>query len=197
MGKATPQSVRASILRAFAEKKSYRQIAAMYKVNEQTVRQICRRSLDSEESALKPHYVSCGRKGTGPNDFVYRASCFLKYYHRSWGADYILVQLRGKYPGLSLPSGRTLQRWFRARGWNPKRHRSMSISRRWAKRPHEVWQIDAKERIGLKAEARAECCWLSITDEHSGSAIATPAFSPRAHSSGSSCADSTCFAESF
>jgi len=185
MGKATSQPVRASILRAFAEQKSYRQIAAMHKVNEQTVRRICRRSLDSEASALKPHYGSCGRKGAGLGDFVYRASCFLKYHHRSWGADYILLHLREKYPSLSLPVARTLQRWFRARGWNPKRKRSMSMARRWAKRPHEVWQIDAKERIRLKGEDQTECCWLSITDEHSGSAIATLAFPPRTHRTGS------------
>ena len=47
-------------------------------------------------------------------------------------------------------------------------------SPRWAKSVHEVWQIDAKEKVLLANGERV--CWLSIGDEKSRAALAFKAF---------------------
>ena len=40
----------------------------------------------------------------------------------------------------------------------------------WAKKVHETWQIDAKERIVLADGSQG--CWLTIIDEKSGATLA-------------------------
>jgi hypothetical protein len=183
MGKAIDVELRRSILAGFQKEESYVSLAARWGVSVASVRTICRRSLVSEEAALYPHYEACGRLGPNQTDLVYRASCFLKRYHPKWGAPFILVKLTEKYPTLPLPKACTLQYWFKAVGLSPKPKRRvapLTHSSRKAESPHDIWQIDAKERVklhGASAEKK-EVCWLSIVDEYSGGALAASVFSP-------------------
>src|SRR5262249_32653846 len=81
-------------------------------------------------------------------------------------------------PGQPAPCDRPLHRWLQqaALGPAPAGRRPASVTPR-ATRPHEVWQVDAAERIPLQSGQRVS--WLRIIDECSGAVLWTRVFPPR------------------
>ncbi len=99
----------------------------------------------------------------------------LRREHPSWGALLIRVFLKQHWPKQRLPSERTLQRWFHQAGLGPApRGRRPKEARRRARRPHEIWQMDAAEEIALQNGQRVS--WLRLTDEFSGAVLHTTVF---------------------
>jgi hypothetical protein len=99
----------------------------------------------------------------------------LRRAHPKWGAEYLRIHLRRM--GHRVPTTRTLQRWLRQAGLAPApagRPPRGDPSR--AAAPHDVWQIDACERLALM---KGEASWLRIVDECSGAVLATVVFPPR------------------
>jgi hypothetical protein len=87
--------------------------------------------------------------------------------------------LRQEQPQLrDLPSARTLQRWF-ARQQQPPAPagRKPASARAAARRPHEVWQMDAVEQLPL--QTGQQVCWLRWVDEWTGAVLGTEVFPPR------------------
>ena len=177
MGQALATWMRQHIVEEHRTGTSLAEIARVHNLSYSTVRSCWHRYKQRGLDGLAPDYGNCGRPGPGPQDFVYRAARYLKFRHRGWGAPLIRLKLQQRYPQLSLPSVRTFQRWFERAGLVPLRKRLPEPKRRWAEAPHEVWQIDAKERLTLAQGEKA--CYLSVVDEHSGALLAAPVFPPQ------------------
>ena len=85
-----------------------------------------------------------------------------------------------EYKDMAVPSERTLQRWFKARQlYKPKSRFPLLPSPAPAHQVHEVWQIDAKEKLHLGTGQKAS--YLSIVDEKSGSLLRAEVFPPLPH----------------
>jgi len=128
---------------------------------------------------LTPNYEQGQPKGTRRYQEVYPHAIDMKRRHPSWGAQLIRLELEKQYPDAGLPAVRTLQTWFKQAGVNRpakvKRERSTYVNR--GCQVHEVWAIDAKEQIKLLDGNYA--CWLTVTDEASGSILNCDTFSPQ------------------
>jgi transposase InsO family protein len=74
-----------------------------------------------------------------------------------------------------LPVARTFQRWFKKNAVPeaPPGKRPTANSER-ATRPHEAWQMDAKDQILLKNSQRVS--WLRVVDEFTGAVLRTCVF---------------------
>lgn len=174
MAAALPQDTRRRILQGYLAGQSYSALAQSFKVNYRTVRTLCLRYQREGEAGLLPHYDRCGSSEIRSDALLYRASCWLKRQHPGWGTSFILLQLEQRYPERPLPSVRTLQRWFKARGLTPKRSKIPQAEKQWASGVHQVWQVDAKEH--QKTADGKPACWLTMTDEYSTAVLQTPVF---------------------
>ena len=82
---------------------------------------------------------------------LHQQTLALRRQHPSWGAGLIRVFLMREHGPSDVPTERTLQRWLCRAGLGPapKGRRPKTTAPR-ATRPHEVWQMDAKERVRLR-----------------------------------------------
>lgn len=133
---------------------------------------------------VEPNYKKASQRGTRKYGAVYEAVIELKMAHPRWGGELILLELRksGRYE--QVPSVRSVQRWFQAAGIKrPKgerQPRAQAVGR--GKAVHQVWAVDAKEKLKLADGTGAS--WLVVSDEHSGAMLHTAAFPPQTLESG-------------
>ena len=127
MGLAIDMATRLQIVREASEGTSLISLSKKYQVNYNTCCKFYRNYKRLGEAGLKTNYHNCGPKTIKSDYFVYRASCWLKRLHPEWGASFILIQLKEKYPYLKLPSPRTLQRWFVSKGYQPPRQKKTNL----------------------------------------------------------------------
>lgn len=177
MSKTLPLIKRKAIIKDFQKGASISKLSKEHEVCYETVRRLCKRFSDKGESGLLPRYKNCGPQEIKSDPFIYRTAIWLKRLHRKWGAPLIKLILEKRYPNKKVPSVRTLQNWYRKTKLNRPRTKHPSTKKQWAKRVHEVWQIDGNEENKLANDKWA--CWLTVVDEHSGSLIAAPAFSKK------------------
>jgi len=125
---------------------------------------------------LEPNYEQAKLRGTRRYGHLYARAIAMKQAHPKWGAGLILLELQPEFPEASLPSERTLQRWFREEGVGnpPKTQQRSQTSVARGRFVHQVWAVDAKERMRLKDESGAS--WLLVTDEASGAVLGADAF---------------------
>ena len=182
MPAALPLATRRKIVQGHQAGKSYAELARDFDLAYGTVRTLCRRVAAEGDDGLRPRYDRCGAKRPQADPLIYRAACWLKRTHPRWGAALIRLNLEARYPERAIPAVRTLQRWFKKAGLQPPRSKPPPKQKRWARRAHEVWQIDAKEQQAIASGQ--PCCWLTVTDEHTTALLAAPVFSLGAHQSG-------------
>jgi Helix-turn-helix domain len=125
------------------------EIAFAFCLAARSVRQLCQRFRELGPESLEPSYhrpEAAGFAGMIQN------ALRLREQHPTWGAAYILLQLRKRHPDRAdLPSERTLQRRLREAEQPPAPPgRKAPSVRALATRPHEVWQMDAVEQCPLK-----------------------------------------------
>lgn len=145
-----------------------------------TVRRLWKRYKAEGISGLKPHYNQCGSHQPKGEALIYRCALWLKRHHPDWGAAAIGVVLHDHYPQTSLPSERTLQRWFSAQHLYPPKGLIAAASHlERATAVHDIWQVDAKEKLHLHSGQAA--CYLTIVDEYSGSLLKAVVFPLSAH----------------
>jgi hypothetical protein len=138
-----------------------------------TVRQVYQHYEKSGQ--LMPHYDRCSHTGLRSNEAIYERAIQMKREHPSWGAGLIWVELAEEFEEASLPSLRTLQRWFKkAQVQAPRRDRGVSVAVYRGQERHEVWALDAKEAMRLGDGSPAS--WLAITDEASGAILSVDFF---------------------
>ncbi len=156
---------------------SYRQLSSRYGINKNTVMTICNRYKEKGESGLVPFYDRCGHNRSEHAEKAFRLVRLIKYLHPQWGVPYILERLRTKFPEFVLQSERQYQRrLFLSSGKLPKAILPKPDRIDKAKCSHDVWQIDAKERLPLGDGT--EACYLNITDEKTSAVLAAKSFPP-------------------
>jgi hypothetical protein len=167
--------IREQILSLKEQGKTYLQIGEVLGLSRHSVRGICRRVQKAGKAALKPSYENCGKREIHFERLLWRSAIFLKRRHPTWGGGIIRVILKQRWPERTLPTVRTLQRWFLKAGLattpapsNPQPHRAR------AKEVHHCWQVDAVSHQTLADGTQA--CWLSATDEASRAIVVASAF---------------------
>lgn len=173
MPAALPTGIRREIIERREVGDSFVSIARGLKVSYSAVRNIYQRYVKTKR--LTPAYERCIHTQVRSEQAVYSAAVEMKRAHPSWGAGLIRVELSADFSQESLPSIRTLQRWF-------KRGKVQNLSREKTPKPtvkrgqgvHEVWALDAKEQMKLADGSHAS--WLTITDEASGAILSATLF---------------------
>jgi hypothetical protein len=176
MPRAVPLPLREQMVQFRNQGHSLVEIAHMLEMSYRTVREIWRRYRQQGEAGLQIHYEHCGPRGIQFPVALHEAALSLKREHPRWGGGLIRVELAPLFPDQPLPAVRTLQRWFRAAGLQPAYPKLPPVPPEWGKEPHEVWQIDAKERMRLADKSGSSV--LSATDEASGALVGVAVFSP-------------------
>jgi hypothetical protein len=170
-----PPTLRRLILLRSRRGQTAAAIAHALQLCPRTVRHLLQRARDPA-SPLGPAY----RPGPGRpvEDHPLRARALaLWQQHPTWGAGYIRVRLATEADAATLPSERTLQRWFRRERHPPAAggRRSPTATGR-AAAPHDTWQMDAVEQ--LRTADGQGACWLRLVDEYTGAFLGTTVFPP-------------------
>ncbi|HEV2109641.1 MAG TPA: helix-turn-helix domain-containing protein [Thermomicrobiales bacterium] len=176
MSRAVPVPLREQLIARHRQGESLAAIARDLRISYWTVRTLWRRYRDAGDAGLVPAYASCGRPGPRGSRRIYRAACWLRRRHPSWGAGPIRALLAQRYPDEPLSHGRTLERWFRAQGLGPPPRRPRPPTGARATDPHAIWQLDATEHIRLADGTQVS--WMTPIDEAYGG-ILTPVVSPQ------------------
>ena len=169
-----PLPIREAIIARVQQNQDVMTIARALDLCPRTVRHLIRR-FRQQADAVPPSY----RPGPGrPKDSqsLHDRAVALREQHPTWGAGYIRVRM-GAVDMQSVPSERTLQRWFRQERQPPSlpgRRPAAETDR--AIHPHQSWQMDAVEQLRLGSKQGV--CWLRLVDEYSGAFLSTKVFPP-------------------
>jgi transposase len=147
-----------------------------------TIKQLCRRFRQQGASGLSPSYSNCGSKSGLELSEQKLSFIALKEQHLRWGAPRLHLEqqlLEGGNLSLcnaprALASIRSLSRWYSQAGLSKRRNQGEHVPIGRALAPHNIWEIDAKERLILGDGSPA--CYLTITDEKSGAWLEAPVF---------------------
>lgn len=177
MGQATSLLHREQILSLQKQGIGPKAISEQLSLSYGTVKHLCRKFKSCAWEGIGPNYANCGRKATPCKDKAKSLAIELRGQHPKWGAPRIRVELQlngDLYSSEELVSIRTLQRLFRKKGLSPVRAQSgqPAIGRSLA--PHNIWEVDAKERFRLSDGTPA--CYLTIADEKTGAWLEAPVF---------------------
>ena len=143
-----------------------------------TVRRLMARFRACGVAGIVPAYDHCGHDQPTADSDLIDATLSMRRQHATWGAGLIRVFLTDEFPNHPSVSERTLQRHLSRSGLNPApAGRRSRNERERATAPHQVWQVDAAERMRLGDQTEAS--WLRITDECSGAFLRTAVFPPR------------------
>lgn len=200
MSGAIPFDMRREVIAGFLAGKSRRRLSQDLHLNYRTVSVLVARYQAQGEEGLYPHYEGSVGPPMRMDALFYRSALFLKRHHPEWGAPLIRLQLeehfgvrlsmlkagsKSFYPG-KIPSVRTLQIWFKKEGLakrSSKLPRTEEVAPGEATRVHQIWQVDAKEKVRLSDGRRV--CYLTVTDQYSGAALAARVFPLSPDQSGS------------
>lgn len=177
MPSAIAVPIRKKIIEYRQQGETIAHIADTLKQSYWSVRNLVRRYRDHGLSGLTPNYKNCGASTTRHSQRVYRGALWLKRHHPDWGAGLILVLLKERWPTSKMPTERTLQRWFKAKGLTRQANRRLpSEKREPARFVHEVWQLDATSHQGLEDGSPAS--WMTLVEEVSGAHLCSQVFPP-------------------
>jgi transposase len=170
-----PLAIRHQIVQQYSKGHSLIAISEDNHLSYSTVCNICNRYKEQGAKGLQPRYEHCGRPRSSTT-LIQRASLWLKRLHPGWGATLIRTVLKMRYRRASLPCERTLQRWFHAAGLYKAKTTFPLPATPWARRVHDIWQVDAKEKLHLSSGQKA--CYLTMVDEKSGCLLKAVVFPP-------------------
>jgi transposase len=176
MPRAIPFAIRQTIIEHHQAGQPLAAIAQEFQLSYRAVRTLWYRYRTDGDAGLQTNYAHCGSAQHHFSTSLQELACSLKRAHPRWGAGLIHVQLHKQFPAQTLPSWRTLQRWWRQAGLQSPRRRAPSVQRTRGQHPHDVWELDAKERIRLQDGSWS--CVLSVVDEASGALLAATPFPP-------------------
>lgn len=177
MPAAHPIPIRKEIVDRRSRGETFRHIAREMRLSYDSVRAIWRHW--ERHGKLAPNYDACRQTGPRKPRAVVERALQMKREHRRWGAGLIRLLLSDEVEAHELPSERTLQRWFRQAGVGrapATQHRTPYVKR--GQDVHDVWAVDAKEKITLADGSQAS--WMTISDEASGAILHVEAFPPQA-----------------
>ncbi len=184
MPRFIPLPVRQAIYCRFHKGQDVSTIAQALRLSPRTVRHLVHNMRQQTSKNLLPAYERCGRPAFSQPPPLVQHALDLRHDHPSWGAGLIRVLLRQQHPQATLPSERTLQRWFRRSQQTPAPPgRRPAAAKQRANTPHEVWQMDAVEQLPLRTGKQLS--WLRLIDECSGAVLETVVFPPPVLETGS------------
>lgn len=176
MPQPLPFPLRQELVRRHQQGETLLAIAQSMNAPYPTVRNWWRRYRHAGDAGLQTHYDRCGPQAPKAGRPLQQAALALKREHPTWGAGLIRLELGKRFPDQYLPQERAIQRWFQAAGLQPPRARRPPMERERGKVPHEVWEIDAKERFRLGDGSGTSV--LCLTDEASGALLGATPFPP-------------------
>jgi transposase len=177
MPSALSAALRRQVVQLYSKGHKLVDICEVLHLSYGTVCKICKRYRQGGAADLAAHYHNCGRKqAQACGALIQRAALWLKRLHPSWGAALILIKLKARYRHKAFPSERTLQRWFHQAGLYKAKTSFAAPKKQWAKRVHDCWQVDAKEKLHLSSGQKA--CYLTVVDEKSGCLLRAFVFPP-------------------
>ena len=113
MGQATPLAIRKEIISLRQSGHKHAEISQALNVSFATVKYIWGNYKKEGEKGLLTKYANCGVKTIRSEVRMYRVTMWLKRLHPWWGAGRIRIGLQSRYNEETIPSERTMQRWFR------------------------------------------------------------------------------------
>lgn len=139
-----------------------------------TIKQLCRRFRQLGEAGICPSYHNCGKQLSQRLADQKSEFLSLKREHPSWGAPRLRVekQLLSEHQNVCeqdatpLASVRSINRWYRQAGLSKPRKQTNEPRIGRSKAPHNIWEVDAKERLTLADGSPA--CYMTVSDEHTG-----------------------------
>lgn len=179
---AYDELIRDQAVAAYQSGQKLKKISENLGVGYSTVRQWIKRYKAQGKTGLNTQYWKCG-KHSKVDDQIKQEAIALKGDHEDWGAGFIRIKLKQKYPQSYIPSVRQLQRYFvtaEVQGQKDALPQGVGCSD-WAHRPFYRVQVDAKEQ--LQTADGKDCCYLTFTDEHSGAILDCLTFPPQVYSS--------------
>jgi hypothetical protein len=176
MPRALPLALRQQIVALRQQGEPLVAIAQQMGLKYRSVYTCWRRFRKAGAAGLQLHYKSCGPQSPRFAPWLQEEAFRLKREHPRWGATLVRLQLGQRFANERLPGERTLQYWWQRAGLQPPRAKQPPVPRQRGRTPHEVWQIDAKERMHLGDGTGS--CVLSVTDEASGALVGLVPFSP-------------------
>jgi hypothetical protein len=179
MGKATDMASRQRIITLKQEGKTLFEISQELLIPYPTVRNLWQQYRVNPEKGLTTNYANCGKPAKTKQDLIFRATLWLKRLHPQWGTPKIHLALCERYGRGNVEHIRTLQRWYHDANLVKPRQQMAEPIIGDAKAVHNIWQVDAKERLTLLDGQQA--CYLTIVDEKSGGALEAPVFPLRSN----------------
>jgi helix-turn-helix protein len=177
---ALPLAVRQQIIELKSKGSSLQSIANEQHLSYATLSRLWKRYKAEGTNGLTPHYNACGPAAgiSRCAPVIYRAVVWLKRCHPDWGAALIRLCVQDRYKDMVVPAERTLQQWFRAKKLYKLKSRFPAVQS-IAQQAHDVWQIDAKEKLCLLCGQQAS--YLSVVDQYSGALLKAAVFPPLPH----------------
>jgi Helix-turn-helix domain len=148
-------------------------IACALRLSPRTVRRLLARFRTAGQP-VAACYRRCGRPRSAAFQHLRGEVLALRRLHRGWGTGRLRVQLGLLHPHEPLPNVRTLRRWLAQAGLAAAAPRVSAPPRPRAEEPHQVWQMDAAERVPLRSGQQVS--WLRLVDEASGAALFSQVF---------------------
>jgi transposase len=175
MPSPVPVPLRQAIFQRWRKGEPVATVAEELQLAKRTVRHLVHRFAQRGQPGLNPDYGRCANRSAPTGSAVFEKALQMRQQHSGWGAGLIRVLLQEELG--ACPSERTLQRWFRRAALSPApAGRRPARDEYRARRPHEVWQMDAAERIHLGSGQQVS--WLRLVDECSGAVLQTTIFPP-------------------
>lgn len=109
MGKAIPYDYRAKIVIKIESGQSYQETAAEFGYSESGIKKIWYAFKKEGESSFIPKYGNCGRISPYKEEIRDKVD---EIRDNQQGGTYVYSKLKAKHPDLSIPSVRTLTRWW-------------------------------------------------------------------------------------
>lgn len=176
MPRALPLPRREEIIKRHQQGEMLKQIAKTSHISYRCVLACWRRYKLNGREGLANHYDRCGPEGPRFPEAMITQALDMKREHPRWGGGLIRVELASLFPDQLLPAVRTLQSWFKKAGLQPVRATQPPVKKDRGCQPHDVWEIDAKEKMYLGDQSGASV--LTVTDEASGALLAVAPFPP-------------------
>jgi len=118
---------------------------------------------------LGANYTNCGSLQAQHFKSIKSKCIDFKILHPRWGTPRIHLELKKLYSQNEIPSIRTLHSWYRKANLIKPKHQENAPIIGSAKAVHNIWQIDAKERLIMTDKQKA--CYLTIVDDKSGACL--------------------------
>jgi hypothetical protein len=167
--------IRHAIIHRKKSDETLKEISESLQVPYRTVVNIWQKYKDKVLTKMGADYAKCGLHQVKRYSEIKSKCISLKISHPRWGTPRIHLEATKLYPQANIPCIRTLHSWYKQENLIKPNHKENEPSIGRAKAVHNIWQIDAKERLTLID--KQDACYLTIVDDKSGACLEALVFS--------------------